>query len=297
YPAMKRWVEHMRPLIQNSLMPVDVYGDWCVPPKSLHEIFSKDPATRTAPEVLGTAYFYAILRLMSQFANITGHVEDQKDFDALSLQIRTAFNGALFRAESHQYSNGTQTSSTLPLAFGLAPEEQKQAIAAALIRNIENDSDGAVGAGLVGMQWFMQTLTEYGGANVAYQIASRTKYPSWGYMAGRGATTIWELWNGDTANPAMNSGNHLMLLGDFASWLYEDLAGIRSDPNHPGYKHIVIYPRIVDGLQFVRASHVSPYGKIVTNWQRNGDVLTLRVTVPLNATATVHVPTDNPESV
>ncbi|MBS1851554.1 MAG: glycoside hydrolase family 78 protein [Acidobacteria bacterium] len=295
YPAMKRWVEHMRPQLQNSLMPVDVYGDWCVPPKSLHEIFSKDPATKTAPEVLGTAYFYAILRLMSQFAVISGHPEDQREFDALALQIRAAFNRTLLQAESHQYGNGTQTSSILPLAFGMAPEEQRQTIAAGLVRKIENESDGAVGAGLVGMQWILQTLTEYGRADVAYQIASRRKYPSWGYMVERGATTIWELWNGDTANPAMNSGNHLMLLGDFASWLYEDLAGIQSDT--PGYKHILIHPHLVDGLEFVRASHLSPYGRIATDWRREGEVFTLRVSIPLNTTATVYVPSDQIASV
>ena len=297
YPAMKRWVEHMRPLLQSSLMPVDVYGDWCVPPKSLHDIFSKDPATKTAPEVLGTTYFYAILRLMSQFASLGGHGEDKAEFDQLALQIRTAFNDRLLQADTHQYSNGTPTSSILPLALGLAPEEQKQAIADALIGKIQTESDGGTGTGLVGMQWFMQTLTEFGRPDLAYQLASRTKYPSWGYMVDHGATTIWELWNGDTANPAMNSGNHLMLLGDFASWLYEDLAGIRSDPDHPGYKHLLIRPHIVDGLQFVRASHLSPYGKIATDWRHERGLLTLRITVPVNTTATVYVPADGAGSV
>jgi alpha-L-rhamnosidase len=232
---------------------------------------------------------------MSQFAVISGHPEDQREFDALALQIRAAFNRTLLQAESHQYGNGTQTSSILPLAFGMAPEEQRQAIAAGLVRKIENESDGAVGAGLVGMQWILQTLTEYGRADVAYQIASRRKYPSWGYMVERGATTIWELWNGDTANPAMNSGNHLMLLGDFASWLYEDLAGIQSDT--PGYRHILIHPHLVDGLEFVRASHLSPYGRIATDWRREGEVFTLRVSIPLNTTATVYVPSDEVASV
>ena len=59
-------------------------------------------------------------------------------------------------------------------------------------------------------------------------------------MIENGATTIWELWNGNTADPAMNSGNHVMLLGDFLIWLYEDLAGIKPDPLNPGFKHIVM---------------------------------------------------------
>jgi alpha-L-rhamnosidase len=66
-----------------------------------------------------------------------------------------------------------------------------------------------------------------------YQIASQTTYPSWGYMISQGATTIWELWNGNTTDPAMISMNHLMLLGGFSTWLYEDLAGIKSRPRTP----------------------------------------------------------------
>jgi alpha-L-rhamnosidase len=297
YPAMKRWVDHMCTSIKSNLMPVDVYGDWCVPPKSLREIFSTDPASKTAPEILGTAYFYHILRLMSQFAVTSGHPEDRQSFDELASRMKTAFNETYFHASSDRYGNGTQTSSILPLAVGLAPEEYKQAIADALIHKIEAESHGSVGTGLVGTQWLMQTLTQYGHPDVAYRIASQTKYPSWGYMIDRGATTIWELWNGDTANPAMNSGNHLMLLGDFAAWLYEDLAGIKSDPDHPGFKHILIHPHVVDDLKFVRASHFSPFGKIATDWQRNGGWFTLKVSIPLNTTATVYIPTSDPASV
>ena len=74
----------------------------------------------------------------------------------------------------------------------------------------------------------MRGLTEYGGLELAYKIVTNDTYPSWGYMIKKGATTIWELWNGDTANPAMNSRNHVMLLGDLLIWFYEDLAGIKN---------------------------------------------------------------------
>jgi alpha-L-rhamnosidase len=147
-----------------------------------------------------------------------------------------------------------------------------------------------VGVGIVGQQWLMQTLTNNGHIDVAYQLAKQTTYPSWGYMLSQNATTIWELWNGNVAGPSMNSGNHLMLLGDLSTWMYEDLAGIRTDVKQPGFKHILVQPQIVGDLEFVRASHDSPYGRIATDWNRAGDHLTLRVTIPPNTTATVYVP-------
>ncbi len=99
-----------------------------------------------------------------------------------------------------------------------------------------------MGTGLVGAQWLMRTLSDNGHADLAYKIATQKTYPGWGYMVEQGATTIWELWNGDTADPAMNSGNHVMQIGDLAVWMYEYLAGIRSDPEAPGFRHAIIRP-------------------------------------------------------
>ena len=116
----------------------------------------------------------------------------------------------------------------------------------------------------------MRVLTDGGRADLAYTIATQKTYPSWGYMVEKGATTIWELWNGDTADPAMNSGNHVMLVGDLVIWLYENLAGIKPDPEQPGFKHIIMRPEPVGDLKFVKATHRSPYGLIASEWRRDG---------------------------
>jgi alpha-L-rhamnosidase len=109
-------------------------------------------------------------------------------------------------------------------------------------------------------------------------------------MISKGATTVWELWNGDTADPAMNSGNHVMQIGDLNVWFYEYLAGIRSDAQAVGFKKIVIRPYPVKGLDNVSASHESPYGRISSKWVRKGAGLQLDIVIPANTTATVYVP-------
>ena len=107
-------------------------------------------------------------------------------------------------------------------------------------------------------------------------------------MAKNGATTIWELWNGNTADPAMNSGNHVMLLGDLVTWYYEYLGGIR--PAEPGYKSIELKPYPIEGLDWVNCSYDSPYGKIVSNWKRTGDRFEWTVEIPAGTTATALIP-------
>jgi len=297
YEGMKKWIAYMRTNLKDDLLPRDVYGDWCVPPESPELIHSSDPARRTEGPVLGTTYYYHLLRLMARFATLLGKQGDANDFNQLADRLVVAFNKTYFDQPTGRYSNGSQTSSVLPLAFGMVPEQDRQKVSEALVRKIEEQNKGHIGTGLIGGQWLMQVLSDSGHPDVAYEIASQKSYPSWGYMVSQGATTIWELWNGDTANPAMNSGNHLMLVGDLVTWLYENLAGIRPDPAQPGFKHIVMHPTPVGDLTFVKASHESPYGTIVSDWKREGDRFTWSVTVPVNTTATVYVPASDAASV
>ena len=145
-------------------------------------------------------------------------------------------------------------------------------------------------AGVLGIQHLMRGLTEHGGLELAYKIVTNETYPSWGYMIKKGATTIWELWNGDTADPAMNSRNHVMLLGDLLIWFYEDLAGIKNDPSSVAFKKILMEPVFPEKLTHVDASYVSPYGEIESKWKRNGDKLIWNIAIPANTTATVKIP-------
>ena len=137
----------------------------------------------------------------------------------------------------------------------------------------------------------MHGLTEMGRTDVAWLLATNKKYPSWGYMTEHGATTIWELWNGNTANPSMNSGNHVMMLGDLVPWAYECVAGIAPDPAKPGFKHIVMRPDFsIADIRGARASYPSIYGDIVSNWKREGESIVWHVTIPANTTATLFMP-------
>ena len=159
-----------------------------------------------------------------------------------------------------------------------------------MVDKTEKDWNSHVSAGVIGIQWLMRGLTMHGRADLAFRIATNRDYPSWGYMIENGATTIWELWNGNTANPSMNSHNHVMLLSDLLIWFYEHLAGIQNAPDHTGFEKIVMCPCPVAGLDYVKASYHSMHGLIKSSWNKNGDMFQWEITVPGNATAMVYVP-------
>jgi len=154
-----------------------------------------------------------------------------------------------------------------------------------------------VSTGVIGTQWLMRGLTNYGRPDMAYTLASNKTYPSWGYMAEQGATTIWELWNGNTASPQMNSQNHVMLLGDLLIWLYEDIGGIRSDRKAVAFKKIIMKPSFVEGLKEVNASYQSAYGTISSHWKKENNNLTWTIDIPANTRATIYIPADNARAV
>jgi alpha-L-rhamnosidase len=282
YPSMKRWIEYMKDkYLVNNLMTKDKYGDWCVPPESKELIHAKDTTRLTSGTLIATAYYYHLLTLMQRFAGLVHEDKDVKMFGDLSVKVKTAFNQRFFH--NKYYDNNTVTANLLPLSFNMVPTANRKQVFEQIIRK----SDGHISTGMIGTQWLMRGLTDNGRPDLAYQIAAARDYPGWGYMVASGATTIWELWNGNTANPSMNSHNHVMLLGDLLIWYYEDLAGIKS---HNAFKEIIMKPVVLNGLDEVNASFKSMYGLIKSHWKKTTGSFSWDITVPANSTATVYVP-------
>jgi alpha-L-rhamnosidase len=289
YASMKKWLGYMSSKYeQNGIMTRDKYGDWCVPPESPLLIHSRDSSRNTDGQLIATAYYYHLLRLMEGFAGLLHSGTDEKVFSGEAERARLAFNERFFNKAGGFYSNNTVTANLLPLYFGMVPEGREKGVFKHITDRIEKVDGRHISTGVIGTQWLMRGLTEFGRADLAYRIASNTDYPGWGYMVKQGATTIWELWNGNTAAPAMNSQNHVMLLGDLLTWYFEHLAGIA--PAAPGFKKILMKPVFPAGLNFVQASYRTPYGEVSSSWKRGADGVTWDIVVPPNCGAQVVLP-------
>ncbi len=299
YASMKKWMEYMKSkYMKNFILTKDKYGDWCVPPESLELIRSKDSLRNTNGELIATAYYYQLLQYLQKFAVIAGKQNDIEIYTALAQNIRLAFNKKFFNKQKSYYDNNTVTANLLPLYFGITPDSVKGAVFNNIYNKIKITDKMHISTGVIGTQWLMRGLTNFQRSDIAYTLASNKTYPSWGYMTKNGATTIWELWNGNTANPQMNSQNHVMLLGDLIIWLYEDIAGIKSDDNEVGFKKIIMKPEMIDGLTEAKASYKSMYGTVTSDWHYNhAQGFQWEIIIPANTTATVYLPADVPENV
>jgi len=298
YPSMKKWMDYMEEnYLVDDIMTKDKYGDWCVPPESLELIRSKDPARLTDGELISSAFFYQLLNIMKKFAVIAHAEKDIAHYDDLTSRIKKAFNNKYFNTAKNNYANNTVTANLLPLTFGMVPAELQQKVFENLVHEVEVTKNGHVSTGVIGTQFLMRTLTNLGRGDLAFKLASNKTYPSWGYMVENGATTIWELWNGNTADPAMNSQNHVMLLGDLLIWYYENMAGIKSNPETPGFKQILMKPDFNAGLTYVNASYESIYGTIKSDWKKSKSKLDWKITIPANSSAVVFLPASEASAV
>lgn len=289
YPHMKKWLEYMkdRYMDEEYILTKDSYGDWVAPPATIEEGKGMTGNVKHPSKLISTAYHYYYLQLMSKFAALTENQHDVTGYQELAEKVKKAFNKHFFNKDKNSYGK-TLTDNILAYQFDLVPEPEKEAVFNSIVHQITKENNGHLNTGVIGTQWIMRCLTENGRADLAYTLATGTSYPSWGYMVENGATTIWELWNGNTAAPNMNSYNHVMLLGDLIVWYYENLAGIKS--KKPGFKEIEMKPIMVDELNYVNASYNSIYGPIISRWKKNNKKFTWEISIPPNTSADIYVP-------
>lgn len=278
YPAMQRWVEYIHSANPNLLWQKrrnNDFGDWV-------------PADSTTDKgVIATAFWAQDARMMAEMARALGKADDARAYQVMYEGIKRAFNDAYVKPDG-TVGNGSQTCYVLAIHMGLLDSPLREAAGRKLVEDIEKRG-GHLSTGFIGSAYLMPALSEIGRDDVAYRLLLNTTYPSWGYMISKGATTIWERWNGDTGDPGMNSFNHYAF-GAVGDWMYAYLCGIGQAADSAGFTKLVIRPRIADGLTHARAEYETPYGKAATAWAKDGAGLTLDVTVPANTTATIYVP-------
>jgi len=245
---------------------------------------------------LATAFFAHSTNLLQQTAEILGKSEDAKDYAQLFENIKLAFNRE-FVTEKGRLSSNTQTAYAVALYFNLLPGGEKEMAAKRLADDVRKF--GHITTGFLGTPYINHVLSEYGYNDEAYMLLNRTEYPSWLYPVTRGATTIWERWDGikpdgSFQDASMNSFNHYAY-GAVGDWMYRTIAGINQ--SSPGFKTFYIKPEIGGDLSYAKASYNSMYGEIKSDWELNDNKILMNVSIPANTIARVFVPASSEDKI
>ncbi len=280
------------------------YGDWVQPYR--HNRRHGD----TSPILIGNAFWARDTQILARSAKILGREQEAKQYRAELDKITQAFTATYLTPEGtirmdpdeggrRHVEPETQTACLLALSFDLVPAEARETVFAQLVRLID-EADGHLRTGIQGTPFLIPVLDDNDRQDLAVDLLLKDTYPSWLYSVKQGATTIWESWNGYTHEKGfledrMISFNHYAY-GAIGQWMYERLAGLRPDPEHPGYKHFFIHPLLAERLDEARAELETPYGRAISAWKREGHKVVLQVVVPPNATATLQLSGRAPET-
>jgi len=302
FESAKRWVEYVRSQSPDCIWTGNRgndYGDWLNGNTLILNGWPRSGA-EVPKELLATAFFAHSTELLSKMAVVIGRTDDAERYSALLKSIKASFNRAFVKPDGRIHGD-TQAGYALALHFNLIPDELRRAAAEHMVEAIKG-RDCHLSTGIQTTTRLMLELTRNGYDEIAYRLINNRTPPSWGYMIERGATTIWERWDGYVEgrgfqDPGMNSFNHYAF-GGVGEWMFRNITGINPDEENPGFKHFTIRPRPRRGGLFsARGEYQSVYGRIVSDWKSQGDSFVLRVEVPVNTTATVHVPAKSPFSV
>ncbi|MFX1442072.1 MAG: family 78 glycoside hydrolase catalytic domain [Promethearchaeota archaeon] len=291
YESMKKYVDFLhRNTEENILYKFGKFGDWC-PPGSI-------VSRKTPIEHVCTWYYYHDTLILSKIAQILGKVQDYKDLNKRSEEIKEAYNRKFLKdyyvIPKHSLVDETisQTSNILPLFLNMVPEKKKKKVLSRLLHCIIEDHDYHIDTGIVGTRYLWDVLTENGHADVAYRIITQESYPGYGYMIKEGATTLWERWE-KLEGSGMNSHNHIML-GSVDSWFYKSLIGIST--LEPGWKKIRIKPYIPSDVEYSSASLNTIKGLIHCSWEKNYKNLKIIVEIPVGSGSEMWIPIPIKES-
>lgn len=289
YGAMKDYMKFLESQAKDYIYPDAFYwGDWLAP-------------MPTNISMLSTAYFGYDARLMREMAAALGYKEDAAYYDKLYKNVSRAFCNYFFDSEGYTIEGNhegtprmdTQTSYLLPLAFLELPEDLQQKAVKHLLEAIER-SNYHLQTGFLGTPLLCNVLSNFGHNDIAYRLYTQTEYPSWLFPVKQGATTMWERWNSYTIKEgfgevSMNSFNHYAY-GAIEEWIMSHNLGIQRDENRPGYKHILMQPKIDDTFSFVKGGFRSVYGDIASAWEIKPSGTEIEFTIPANTTATFTLP-------
>ena len=290
YNSMKAYVESIRKVAKDDLWNSGFhFGDWLF----YRPEDDNDGRSAVTDKYLIAQCFYAqSTQILINTANVLNKTEDVQFYTALLNNIKKAFQKEYVTPGGRLVSS-TQTAYVLALHFDMLPEEVRAPAAKRLAENVVAYNNHLT-TGFLGTPYLCHVLTRFGYTDVAYKLLLQEKYPSWLYPVKMGATTIWERWDGQKPDSSfqsvgMNSFNHYAY-GAIGDWMYRVMAGLDTDEDGVGYKHIKIKPHIGGNIKEANATLQTYYGKVVSGWKIDNDIVRMSVDIPFNTTATICIP-------
>lgn len=246
------------------------YGEWCEPD------VESTSAMRTPQGKVATAYFAYSGKLLAEIAKVLGKDVDAKHYEETSEKAKQAFR--FIATKDGIIESDRQAEYIRAIAFGLLEDEEKKQ-AAADLNQLVIKNGYHLNTGFLSTPLLCPILAEYGYLETAYKLLLQDTCPSWLYAVKKGATTIWEEWDGINEKGEVKASLNHYSKGAITGWLFSGVCGIKLENGK-----LTIQPQPHRSLEYAKATYQSPVGEIVSSWRYEGDELHVDVEVPVDTT-------------
>ena len=285
YPSMKKWVDYIRKVSQDgTLFNVGFqFGDWVALDAEEGSYFGATPT-----DLIATAFYAYSTEILAKTASRLGKNDDAAKYAVLRKKIEIAYHKEFFTPDGVLKAR-TQTAHLLSLAFNLTPPEFKKQTINALVE-LFAEKNNHLNTGFLGTPYICKALSDNGRADLAYELLLKEDFPSWLFQITKGATTVWEHWDGikpdgSMWSPNMNSFNHYAY-GAVCDWVFGAVGGLDTDHEKIAYKRIIMRPIFAtDVITWAKTRYESVYGLVSIHWEKKNGNVQINITVPPNATA------------
>lgn len=283
YNGFCRWNERLSEYENGGVMEWEIYGDWC-PAFEFSKGGDGTHSAQVADKFMGAASYIWNVGLTADIAAVLGKTSDAAKWREKREALKKAFFERYLNRESGKIGNGSQTECAVALTV-FAEEKRLCAFWAASAAKDIVARGYHTTCGNLGYRHLFYRLSEQGYADTLFKLLTNPEYPGWGYMLACGATTVWERWEADVGTD-MHSFNHPMFAA-YDGFLYNYVAGIRTEESENAFKNVVIEPCFIEGVPNAEGVLNTVRGKIRSAWRRDGEKIILSVSTPANTRLTV----------
>ncbi len=262
------------------------WGEWCEPDLLEDDHFANFADRDFA--IVATAFFAYTTRTLAAIARILGRADEATRYDELATNVMDAWRHE-FVSDEGTVRSDRQADVVRALAFDLVPDAARDTVANQLVSMVRA-ADTHLNTGFLATPYLLPVLADTGHLDLAYELLFQDTPPSWLAMIDRGATTIWEHWEGIDADGVAHASLNHYSKGAVVSFLHCYVAGIQLLDDGPAYRRFRVAPRPGGGLTWASAALESPYGRIESSWSIGAPGTTFTVRVPPNTEAEVVLP-------
>lgn len=289
FEMITMWLAFLDTHTQNDLLrrfggKWDFLGDWLWPNATAEGMNNDTPQNAC----FNNCYRVFNLRTAAKIARVLGKNQEAEQWEMQAERSSRAIHETWYNADDHSYADKSMGNLAAALLADVPPVSLRESVWKRLEHEILVVRKGHIHVGITGGAILFKLLREKGRNDLIYSMTSQEDYPGWGYMRANGATTIWEMWEKDLPGHSLLHSSYLYP----GAWYVDGVAGIRRDPDAPGFQQFIVTIPHPDHtpLNWARATYNGPAGTISTAWERRDGRCTMQITVPPNCEATLCLP-------